>query len=351
MHSLDIRYLDSLKFLARHASTIAKIGEFKGKQELFTQQTPETLNTLVELAKIESTESSNRIEGITAPHKKIEDLVLRNTNPGNRPEQEIAGYRDALDLIHESGQYMDFSNNIILQLHSIVYRHLPEDGGKWKTGENEIVEKNQDGTIRRIRFLPVKAFKTPEAMNSLVKGYDEAIRIHYKEHLFVIPLAILDFLCVHPFQDGNGRVGRLLVLLLLYHAGYEVGRYISLERVVEESKETYYEALEKSSLGWHEGKHDPFPWLEYFWGMMIKAYKEFEERVGTVSTGKGSKTDHIISVVKRKIGPFSVADIQKECHGISVDLIRKVLGQLKAEGVITLMERGRYAKWILREGK
>ncbi len=351
MHSLDIRYLDSLKFLARHASTITKIGEFKGKQELFAVQTPETLKTLVELAKIESIESSNRIEGITAPYKKIEDLVLRNTNPGNRPEQEIAGYRDALDLIHDSSQYMDFSTNIILQLHSIVYRHLPEDGGKWKTGENEIVEKNPDGTIRRIRFSPVKAFQTPKAMDSLIRRYDEAIGVHNKENLIVIPLAILDFLCIHPFKDGNGRVARLLVLLLLYRAGYEVGRYISLERVVEESKETYYEALEKSSKGWHEGKHDVFPWLEYFWGMMIKAYKEFEERVGTVSTGKGSKTDHIISVVGRKIGPFSVADIQKECHGISMDLIRKVLGQLKEEGVITLKSRGRYAKWIRKEGK
>jgi len=346
MHSLDIKYLKKLNFSAEQASTLKKIGEYRGKQALFSRQTPEILNTLQQVAIIESSESSNRLEGVTAPYERIEALVLESTAPKNRSESEIAGYRDALALIHESAQYMDFTINVILQCHSMVYRYMPEDGGRWKMVDNEIVEKNPDGSIRRIRFKPVSAVKTPQAMDALAANYKEAINRHNKEPLVVIPLAVLDFLCVHPFRDGNGRVARLLTLLLLYHFDYQVGRYISLERIFEESKETYYESLEKSSQGWHQGKHDVFPWMNYFWGVLLRAYREFEERVGKIRTSKGSKTEQIRNAVERRIGPFAISDIESDCPGISREMIRVVLRQLRDEGAIVLQGKGRGAKWV-----
>jgi len=346
MHSLDIKYLETLNFSAEQVSVLKKIGESRGKQELFFRQTPEVLESLQQVAIIESSESSNRLEGVTAPHDRIEALVMKSTTPKNRSEQEIAGYRDALALIHESARYMDFTVNIILQCHSIVYRYMPDDGGRWKMVDNEIVEKNPDGSVKRIRFRPVSAVLTPQAMDTLAKTYKEAINQHNKEPLVVIPLTILDFLCIHPFTDGNGRVARLLTLLLLYHFDYQVGRYISLERIFEESKETYYETLEKSSIGWHQGRHDSFPWMNYFWGVLIRAYQEFEERVGKIRTGKGSKTEQIRMAVNRRIGPFAISDIESDCPGISRDMIRIVLRQLRDEKAIILQGKGRGAKWI-----
>jgi len=212
--------------------------------------------------------------------------------------------------------------------------------------DNEIVEKNPDGSIKKIRFRPVSALQTPQAMDTFAKTYKEVINQHHKEPLVVIPLAILDFLCIHPFTDGNGRVARLLTLLLLYHFGYQVGRYISLERIFEESKETYYETLEKSSRGWHKGKHDVFPWMNYFWGVLIRAYREFEERVGTIRTGKSSKTEQIRMAVNRRIGPFAISDIESDCPNISRDMIRVVLRQLRDEKEIIPQGKGRGAKWI-----
>lgn len=346
MHSIDIKYLKKLNFSAEQASTLKKIGEYRGKQALFSRQTPEILKSLQQVAIIESSESSNRLEGVTAPHGRIKALVLKSTTPKNRSEQEIAGYRDALSLIHESAEYMDFSVNIILQCHSTVYGYMPDDGGRWKMVNNEIIEKNPDGSIKRIRFKPVSAVQTPQAMETLVTNYKESINRHNKEPLVVIPLTILDFLCVHPFRDGNGRVARLLTLLLLYHFDYQVGRYISLERIFEESKETYYETLEKSSQSWHQGKHDAYPWMNYFWGVLIRAYQEFEDRVGTVRAGKGSKTAQVRMAVNRRIGPFAISDIESDCPWVSRDMIRLVLRQLRDEGVIVLRGKGRGAKWI-----
>ena len=346
MRSLNINYLKILNFSAEQASVLKKIGEYRGKQELFNRQTPEILESLQQVAIIESSESSNRLEGVTAPHDRIEALVLKSTTPKNRSEQEIAGYRDALGLIHESAQYMDFTVNIILQCHSVVCRYMPDEGGRWKMVNNEIVERNPDGSIKKIRFRPVSAVQTPQAMDTLAKSYNEAINQHRKEPLVVIPLTILDFLCIHPFTDGNGRVARLLTLLLLYHFDYQVGRYISLERIIEESKDTYYETLEHSSKGWHQGKHDTFPWMNYFWGVLLRAYREFEERVGKIRTGKGSKTEQIRMAINRKIGPFAISDIESDCPGISRDMIRVVLRQLRDEKAIILRGKGRGAKWI-----
>jgi len=349
MRSINPKLMQSLAFTAEHATTLKTIGEYKGKQDLFRNQTPQILESLKQAAIIESVESSNRLEGITAPDQRLEALVLKSTTPGNRSEQEIAGYRDALNLIHESAAFIPFSINVILQLHAMVNRFLPDPGGKWKMTNNEIVEKNPDGTVKRIRFTPLEPVRTPQAMEDLVAFYKDAIERDRREPLVVIPLAILDFLCIHPFPDGNGRVARLLTLLLLYHFDYEVGRYISLERIFEESKETYYEALERSSQGWRQGKHDVFPWMTYFWGVLLAAYKEFEERVGQVAAGKGSKTDLIRTTVERRLQPFNIGDIDQECPGISRDMIRVVLRQLRDEGAIVLSGKGRGAKWVRKQ--
>ncbi len=349
MKSLAIEFLNNLHLTTEQGSTLAKIGEYKGKQKLFTQRTPETLETLRRAAIIESSECSNRLEGITAPHKRIEALVLKNTAPRDRSEQEIAGYRDALNLIHESAQHMNCSVNVCLQLHTMLYKYLPEDGGRWKMTDNEIVERNPDGSVARVRFKAVSAVQTPHAMETMVANYTSAIQQHDKEPLLVIPLAILDFLCIHPFKDGNGRVSRLLTLLMLYHFGYEVGRYISLERIFEQSKETYYETLEASSRGWHDASHDVHPWLNYFWGVLIRAYREFEERVGTPATGKGSKTELVRAAVGRRMAPFSISDIESDCPGVSREMVRIVLNALREEGKLGQRGRGPGARWFSEE--
>ena len=299
---------------------------------------------------IESTESSNRIEGIEAPRGQLEKIVLHNAAPRNRSEQEIAGYRDALALIHESAPHMPLSPRLVLQLHQNIYRYLPGEGGEWKSIDNEITELRTDGS-RRIRFRPTPAIATPQAMDDLFSGWGHAHSTQAAEPLVLVPLLVLDFLCIHPFRDGNGRTARLLTLLALYQSGYEVGHYISLERVIEESKETYYEALEASSRNWHEGTHDAFPWLRYFWGMLLRAYKEFEERVGTITPGRGTKTRQVREAALRQITLFSISDIERAAPGVGRDMVRVVLRQLRDEGLLVSTGAGRAAKWRRVETK
>ncbi len=342
--SFNERYLDEIRFSGLEASSLKALGEHKGRQDLFATRAPEILETLKRLAIIESAESSNRLEGITAPRERVEALVLRPTAPANRSEQEIAGYRDALNLIHEAALDMSFTPNVVLQLHAMMYRFQPGFGGRWKMTGNEIVERNPDGTVRRVLFTPVTPVSTPQAMVDLAEGYARAAD-HQREPLVMVPLAVLDFLCVHPFTDGNGRVSRLLTQLLLYHHGFAVGRYVSLERVIEGSKETYYEALQASSAGWHEGRHDPHPWLSYFWGVLLAAYREFEERVGAIREAPGAKTSLIEQAVRRRSRPFSISEIEAECPGVSRDMVRHVLRQMKARGEIEPRGKGRRATW------
>jgi Fic family protein len=263
MSSLASSYLEQLTFTATQLRSLRKLGEYLGKQALFFKQSPEILKSLQLVAKVESSESSNRLEGIELPHKKIQELVLQDTTPKSRSEQEIAGYRDALNLIHESAEHMPFTSNVILQLHSVLSRYMPDAGGHWKLNDNEIIERYPDGSSR-VRFVPTKAYLVPEAINQLTQNYSQAVGEGQYDALIFIPLAILDFLCIHPFSDGNGRISRLLTLMLLYQFDYQVGHYISLERIFEESKESYYETLEISSKHWHEGKHDVQPWLNYW---------------------------------------------------------------------------------------
>lgn len=346
--SLSPEFLGALLLSTQDGSMLQTLGECRGRQALFRQQIPEVLDALREAAVIESTESSNRIEGVLAPHKRIEALVLESTDPKNRSEQEIAGYRDALNLIHESASEMAFSVNVVLQLHRMLYRYFTGRGGHWKMTQNRIVERDARGNVTRVRFEAPSPVATPPLMDDLVAGYDAAIAEN-REPLIVVPLAILDFLCIHPFDDGNGRMARLLTLLLLYQFDYLVGRYVSLERVIEESKETYYEALEASSQGWHEARHDVLPWVRYFWGVVRRAYSEFEERVGTLSRGRGAKADLVEEAVRRRVAPFAISDIEAECPGVSRDWIRVVLRRMRDEGEITARGKGRGAKWVRRD--
>lgn len=344
MPSLDHGYLSRLSFSSAELSSIQRLGEARGRQDLFIRQFPEQLETLRSRATVESTESSNRIEGVVAAPGRIEALVVRSAEPRDRSEQEIAGYRDALQLIHESHAAMAFTPGLVLQLHQTLYRYQPGAGGRWKMADNEIVERDASGRVARVRFTPTSAVLTPQAMDDLASHYRTAVEQRLAEPLVGVPLAVLDFLCIHPFTDGNGRAARLLSLLLLYHFDYRVGRYISLERIVEQSRETYYEALERSSRGWHESAHDVHPWLQYFWGMLIRAYGEFEERVESL---KGSKTDQVRAAVGRRLGPFAISDIEQDCPGVSRDMVRHVLRQMRSEGLIQVEGLGRGARWRL----
>lgn len=346
MHSFNPDLLTSLVFSQSQVSTLRALGECRGRQALFYQQAPEILRELRESAVIESTESSNRIEGITVSAGRLEPLVNRHTDPRDRSEQELAGYRDALSLIHDSGRDMPFTPNVLLQLHKTLFRYLPNPGGKWKAANNEIVETRPDGS-RRVRFHPTPAHLTPIQIDELCQGLRNANTLDTYDPLVLIPLAILDFLCIHPFTDGNGRIARLLTLMLLYQADYEVGRYISLERVIEDSKESHYETLERSSQSWHEGQHDPMPWLNYFWGVLLAAYREFENRVSVMPVGRGSKTEQVRLTVLTRTQPFAISDIEARCPQVSHDMVRRVLRQMKEEGLIRSSGRGRGAKWQL----
>ena len=344
MRSLSPAYLDRLQFSARQLETLNRIGEFQGKQALYAERLPEVLKTMRRVAQVESTESSNRIEGIEAPRRRIQGLVIEGTAPQNRSEQEIAGYRDALSLVHESAADIEPTANVIRQLHTIMHRYLPQPGGQWKRVDNEIVERDASGALR-VRFRPVSAVATPQAMDDLAAGLRRTLHEEERSGLVVAPLAVLDFLCIHPFTDGNGRVSRLLTLLLLYRLGHQVGRYISLERITEESKETYYESLEASSHRWHEGQHDAHPWLDYFWGVLLRAYAEFTERVGGLNRGHNSKAALVREAVARMIGPFALADVELQCPGVSLPTIKRELAAMRGEGLVLLEGRGRGARW------
>ena len=344
MHSLFPEYLAELRFDSQQLATLRALGEYRGKQQLFVSQSPEVLSGLRQVAVVESTESSNRLEGVVVASHRLKSLVLKNAAPQSRSEQEVAGYRDALSLIHESGEEMPFSEGTVMQLHSMLYRYMPQPGGHWKATNNDIIERHPDGSSR-IRFRPVSAHLTPMAMADMMARYRTALDQHLADPLVLVPLVVLDFLCIHPFPDGNGRIARLLTLQLLYHFGYAVGRFISLERIFEESKESYYETLEASSQGWHKGEHNIAPWLDYFWGALLRAYKEFEERVGTIERGRGAKGDRVRAEILKRQLPFSITDIEEACPGISRDTVRMVLRAMKVEGLIAPMGKGRSAKW------
>jgi Fic family protein len=344
MHSFEYGYLLEQPISQNLLMTVRALGEYRGRQNLYHEQSPELLETLRRVAMVQSVESSNRIEGVTAAADRLEAIVAKKTTPKNRSEGEIAGYRDVLAEIHANAKRMKLAPELILEFHRKMYAHTSEKGGRWKEKDNAILEVLPDGR-QVVRFRPVSALATPEFMKKLCAFYHQAVDAGQAEPLLLIASFIFDFECIHPFWDGNGRIGRLLTLLLLYQSGYETGRYISLERIVEESKETYYEVLLKSSHDWHEGKHDLGPWWEYFLGTIIAAYKEFEERVGTITTARGAKREMVQQAIKHMPIRFRFGELQRACPGISYPTLKRALMDLKREKKIRCLGKGRDAEW------
>ena len=316
---------------------IAAIYKEAGKQELYLKQRPEELEKLVEIAKIQSTEASNAIEGIVTTSTRIKQLVEERTTPRNRDEQEIAGYRDVLNIIHESFEAIPLSQNYILQLHKIMYSHMNNPmAGRTKNNQNYITAKYPDGHIETI-FTPLAPYETPEALNRICEEYNRVIGNMEVEPLIAIPIFIHDFLCIHPFNDGNGRMSRLLTTLLLYRSGFYVGKYISLEAKIVKNKDLYYSALNQSQDGWHEGCEDALPFIKYFLGIVLSAYRDFEDRFSIIEE-KLPSIDIVRKATLNKIGKFTKQDIRELCPALSISSIESALrkmvasGELKREG-------------------
>ena len=294
---------------------IGSIHEHKGRQELFVEANADELKTLLEVALVQSTGASNRIEGIYTSDQRLAELVRQKAEPRNRSEQEIAGYREVLAVIHESYEYIAPRTSVILQLHRDLYSYSQGmQGGMYKDSDNLIAETDAQGN-QRARFIPVPAFQTEAAMEELCQKFEEAWRADQIDKLLLIPMFILDFLCIHPFNDGNGRMSRLLTLMLLYRAGYIVGKYISVEMLIEKTKETYYEALQASSIGWHENRSSYEPFVKYYLGILLKAYREFEDRVEHLKYRKLSKPERIRAVIEQKVGKITKKEIMEALPG------------------------------------
>jgi Fic family protein len=327
------------------ARTLGAVDTARGRADVFRMQRPQILEALVDVARIQSTEASNAIERVVAPRRRIEALVAQKTTPRNRSEAEIAGYRAVLDLIHESALQIPFRPSVVEQLHRDLYQYTTVPAGRWKRIDNAIEEELPDGT-RRVRFRTVPAAETPAAMAELHRRFLDARDAGEHHPLLLIGAYVFDFLAIHPFRDGNGRMARLLTLLLLYQSGYEVGRYVSLERLVNDAKEGYYDSLQAAGVGWHEDQHTIWPWLEYMLGILVAAYREFEDRVGLLGDSRGAKTAAIERFVRERISDeFTIADVRDASLGASDSLIGKVLARLRDEGVIEPLGTGRSAKW------
>ncbi len=316
---------------------IAAIYKEAGKQELYLKQRPEELEKLIEIAKIQSTEASNAIEGIVTTNTRIRQLVEEKTTPRNRDEQEIAGYRDALNVIHESFDAIPINRNYILQLHKIMYSHMYNPlAGQTKNVQNYISATYPDGHTE-VLFTPLAPYETPEALDRICEEYNRIIGNFEVEPLIAIPIFIHDFLCIHPFNDGNGRMSRLLTTLLLYRNGFYVGKYISLEAKIAKNKDLYYDALNQAQHGWHEGTEDTVPFIKYLLSTILAAYKDFEERFAIVEE-KLPAIDMVRKATQSKIGKITKQDIRELCPSLSVSSVegslRKlvVLGELKREG-------------------
>lgn len=324
---------------------ISKIHEYKGEQPYLLETQKDTLESLTDIAKIESTSSSNKIEGIYTTDKRINEIVIKNLEPKNRNEEEIAGYRDVLTLIHENYKYIDINQNTILQLHRDLYKYTGYSyGGKFKNSQNYIEETNVKGE-KKIRFTPLNAVETPIAVTELCQNYNAIVNDESCDLLILIPIFILDFVSIHPFNDGNGRMSRLLTLLLLYRTNYMVGKYISIEKMIEETKDSYYEALEKSSIGWHDNKNDYSYFVEYYLGVILSAYKEFAFRINTLKMKKSTAYDRISNLFKNNIIPLDKNYVSNKCPDISITTIERVLSKLVKENKIIKISMGRFTKY------
>ena len=324
---------------------LTTIHEYKGEQRLIAERYADVLESLVEVAKIQSTESSNKIEGIYTSDERLKKIVLDKTMPKTRNEREIAGYRDVLNTIHENFQHIPIRDTFILQLHRDLYKFVNvPDGGQFKASDNIIEEEDASGN-KFVRFRPLPAWETPEAVISLCTAYNEAINKSGADSLLLIPMFIIDFLCIHPFNDGNGRMSRLLTLLLLYQNDYIVGKYISLEKLIERTKDNYYDALWASSQGWMEDENNYEYFVEYILGIITAAYREFFDRAHIVEEKKVPKPDRIEELIKNHLGTITKAEIVKEASGISITTVQRTLTELVKAGKIIKIGNGRYTKY------
>ena len=331
MRDFNYSKIKEQKWDSEVLSLIAAIYKYAGKQELYLKQRPDELEKLVEIAKIQSTESSNAIEGIVTTNTRIKQLVEESTTPKNRDEEEIAGYRDVLNIIHESFDAIPITKNYILQLHKILYSHMNNPiAGQTKTVQNYISATYPDGHTE-VFFTPMVPFETPKALEKICEEYNRVIGNLEVEPLIAIPVFIHDFLCIHPFNDGNGRMSRLLTTLLLYRSGFYVGKYISLEAKIAKNKDLYYEALGKAQKGWHEGEEDVVPFIKYLLGTILAAYKDFEDRFEIIGE-KLPALEMVRKATKNKIGKFSKQDIRELCPSLSISSIEGSLRTLVKEG-------------------
>ena len=343
--------MKTLEILGREPSAIPistvwllnDLAEYRGKQELFTKQVPQRLKKLREHALIESAVASNRIEGVTVDPKREATVVLGRAALRDRNEQEVRGYQSALAWIHAENGAIAWTPKTILKFHAMT-RPNTWDGGKFKREDGEIIEKHPDGRVT-VRFRPVPARETPAAIQNLCRLSKDLLREKTVPPLFVWAAQNLDLRCIHPFRDGNGRVSRLLLLLTLYHLGFTGGRYVSLERIIEQSKDRYYETLRQSSQGWHKGRHDFWPFVNYLLYGLKELYVEFEQRVGALGAARGEKTEAVRQAISSCALPFHVGEIQRRCPGVSLDMIRKVLKDLRKNGEVECTSRGKNATW------
>ncbi len=324
---------------------LAQIHEQKGQQNLFIEAQKDVLIELLEIAKIQSTEASNRIEGIITTEDRLKKIVMNKTTPKGRSEREIAGYRDVLNTIHENYDYIPVRPGMILQLHRDLYKFSNAAiGGNYKNSDNIIAEELSDGS-QRVRFQPVSAWETPAAIENLCNAFQDVIDDPELDSLLLIPMFILDFLCIHPFSDGNGRMSRLMTLLLLYRSGYIVGKYISIEKLIADTKETYYEALQESSENWHEGNNDYLPFVRYMLGVILAAYREFSSRVEVLITKGLSKPGRVREIIRTTTGKITKSQIMSMCPDISQKTVERALKELLDNQEIIKIGGGRYTSY------
>ena len=317
---------------------VADLAEFRGRQELFTRQSPQRLKALRESAIIESAIASNRIEGVNIAEDRVRPVLVTAAALRDRDEEEVRGYRDALRLIHDEHAKLPMTEATILRLHKLCRGDI-WDAGQFKNQDVDIIERYADGTSR-VRFRSVPATETPAAMAAMCATWRDSVRQPSPRLLVALAAFNLDFLCIHPFRDGNGRVSRLLLLLGLYHLGFEVGRYISLERLVEENKERYYETLQLASQGWHESQEDPWSYVAFLLSTCKLAYRQFEQRLQQTPEPRGAKTSTVEEVIAGRTGTFTVADLEQACPGVSRDMIRLVLQKMRKAGEVQCLSRG-----------
>lgn len=340
MRKFNYDYLSDFVWDNEMIGLVAQIHEYKGRQELYSKQQPQVLDKLVQIAKIQSIESSNKIEGIITTDVRIRDLVEDKTTPRTRDEEEIAGYRDILNTIHESHEFIPIKSSYILQLHKELYKYSEKTfGGRFKNTQNYIAEVRQDGSDH-IRFTPLAPYETPGAVESICESYNKMIDECNIDPLILVPIFITDFLCIHPFNDGNGRMSRLLTALLLYKSGYVVGKYISIEKKIEKTKSMYYEVLETVDIGWHDGNNDPKAFVKYFLGIVLSCYRDFEDRLVLVEN-KIPAIEMVKNVISDKLGKFTKKEINEFIPSLSRASIENSLKSLVEEGYIEKHGKGK----------